>query len=67
MNSVSAAQSFISDIADAFVGFMRDLYEPSPDGKLPMLNALVTNHRYLYLSLLGILVLIALQIVTSVN
>ena len=66
MNSVSAAQ-LTSDIADAFIGFMKDLYTPSSDGRLPMLNALSKDHRYLHLSLLGILVLIAMQIIDSLR
>lgn len=53
------------DIADAFVGFMSDMYTPSSAGKLPILTAMTKNHRYLYLSLLGIIMLIAIQILTG--
>lgn len=55
----------VTDVANAFVGFVADMYTPSPDGRLPILVALQKEHRYLYLSLLGVLLLIVVGALRS--
>ncbi len=62
MASFGGAQEILGEIADAFVGFLTDLYAPSPNGSLPLTAALQKDNRYLYLSLLVILVLMLTQL-----
>ena len=50
------------DTANAFIGFLTDMYTPTTDGQLPIVAALAKQHRYLYLSLLGIVLLIVIQL-----
>ena len=63
------ATSVIQAIATSFVGFVADMYSPPSTSETsqrpPIVSALVKEDRYIYLSLLGILLLIivaALQV-----